>query len=256
MATYQITAPSGEVFEITAPEGATEQQVLEYAQQQFASQASAPQQRSLGQEALRQLGLAGRMGYEAFTGPAKAVLEAGGTAYNLLAPEGAPMVPSFYGAESQMLSSMGVPEPENLVERAVQVGGQAMLGTAGLARVAPNVPTVAAEMGRQIPAAGAAGLTAVPVAEITKEVTGSDTAALLAAVGLGAVSASGTAKTISSLSTGKTKVYTPQQIKQRADQSYRTMDESGISLKPESLNKLSSNIDKALGEARLIKGTT
>jgi hypothetical protein len=256
MATYQITAPSGEVFEITAPEGATEQQVLEYAQQQFASQTPAPQERSLGQEALRQLGLTARAGYEAFTGPAKAVLEAGGTAYNLLAPEGAPRAPSFYGAESQMLSSMGLPEPESMVERAVQTGTQAMLGTAGLARAAPNVPTVAAEMGRQIPASAAAGLVATPTAEVTKEVTGSDAAALLAAVGFGAVSASGTAKTIASISTGKTKVYTPQQIKQRADQSYRTMDESGISLKPESLNKLSSNIDKALGEARLIKGTT
>lgn len=51
MATYQITAPSGEVFEITAPEGATEQQVLEYAQQQFSSQASAPAPQPAAQDA-------------------------------------------------------------------------------------------------------------------------------------------------------------------------------------------------------------
>jgi hypothetical protein len=257
MATYQITAPSGEVFEITAPEGATEQQVLEYAQQQFASQApQQPQERSLGQETLRQLGLTGRMAYEGFTGPAKAVLEAGKTAYNLLTPEDTAKIPSFYGAESQMLSSMGVPAPESMLERGVQVGGQSMLGTAGLARAAPNIPTVAAEMGRQIPAAGAAGLASVPAAEITKEVTGSDAAALLAAVGMGALSASGTAKTIAAVDKGKVQLFTPDQIRQRASQAYQKMDEAGIAVTPASFNKLSANIDKALGDARMIKGTT
>jgi hypothetical protein len=256
MATYQITAPSGEVFEITAPEGATEQQVLEYAQQQFASQTPAPQERSLGQEALRQLGLTARAGYEAFTGPAKAVLEAGGTAYNLLAPEGAPRAPSFYGAESQMLSSMGLPEPESRLERAVQTGTQSMAGAAGLARAAPNIPAVAGELSRQIPAAGAAGLVATPTAEVTKEVTGSDAAALLAAVGMGAISASGTAKAVSSIDKGRTTLYTPDQIKQRAAQSYQKMDEANISLKPESASKLSNNIEKALADARMVKGTT
>lgn len=222
----------------------------------LSQQGGQPQESSLGQEAMRQLGLTGRMAYEGFTGPAKAVLEAGKTAYNLLTPSDAAKIPSFYGAESQMLSSMGVPEPASMLERAVQVGGQSMLGTAGLARAAPNIPTVAAELGRQIPAAGAAGLTSVPAAEITKEVTGSDAAALLAAVGMGALSASGTAKTIAAVDKGKVQLYTPDQIKQRAAQSYRKMDEAGIAITPASFNKLSANIDKALVDARMIKGTT
>jgi len=258
MATYQITAPNGQVFKITAPDDATEQQVLDYAQQQFAQQEQAPepqQERSLSQEALRQLGLTGRMAYEAFTGPAKAVLEAGGTAYNLLAPEGATKVPSFYQAESQALSSLGVPEPETMTERAVQVGGQAMLGTAGLGRAAPNIPALAGEMGKQLPASAAAGLASVPASEITKEFTGSDAAAMLAGIGVGALSGSGTAKALSALETGRIKLYTPQQIKQRAEQSYTKMDEAGISLKKDSLQRLSDNIDKALGDARLIKGS-
>lgn len=37
MPVFEITSPKGERFEITAPEGATEQQVLEYAQSQFQS---------------------------------------------------------------------------------------------------------------------------------------------------------------------------------------------------------------------------
>jgi hypothetical protein len=77
----------------------------------------------------------------------------------------------------------------------------------------------------------------------------------LAAVGMGAISASGTAKAVSSIDKGKTTLYTPQQIKQRADQSYRTMDESGISVKPESASKLSDNIEKALIDDGMIKAT-
>jgi len=38
MPRYEITSPSGQRFEISAPPGATQEQVLEYAQQQFAQQ--------------------------------------------------------------------------------------------------------------------------------------------------------------------------------------------------------------------------
>lgn len=38
MAKYEVTAPSGEKFEITAPDHASEKEVMAYAQQQFASQ--------------------------------------------------------------------------------------------------------------------------------------------------------------------------------------------------------------------------
>jgi hypothetical protein len=37
MPTYEVTAPNGQKFDITAPDGATQEQVLAYAQQQFAS---------------------------------------------------------------------------------------------------------------------------------------------------------------------------------------------------------------------------
>jgi len=42
---YRVTAPDGSKFEITAPEGATEQQALEFARQQFQSQQTPQQQR-------------------------------------------------------------------------------------------------------------------------------------------------------------------------------------------------------------------
>ncbi|WP_332823560.1 hypothetical protein [Stutzerimonas kunmingensis] len=43
MAVYRVTAPDGSEFEITAPDDATEEQVLAYAQQQFAQQQQPPQ---------------------------------------------------------------------------------------------------------------------------------------------------------------------------------------------------------------------
>jgi len=43
MPDYEITSPDGKKFVVTAPDGATQEQVLAYAQQQFASQPAAPQ---------------------------------------------------------------------------------------------------------------------------------------------------------------------------------------------------------------------
>lgn len=264
MKQYKVQAPDGTMITVEGPEGASDDEVITQAQRLWSEQQQAPtmpqqqQQQaepSLGDKMLRQLGLTARMGYEAFTSPAKAVLEAGKTAYNLMAPEGSAKIPSFYGAESQMLSSMGVPEPETMLERGVQVGGQAMLGTAGLARAAPNIPAVAGEMGRQIPAAGAAGLASVPAAEITKEMTGSDVAALLAGVGVGAITASGTAKTIASIESGKTPLFTIDQVRRRAAQAYQRINDTGVTIKPESTSKMVSNIEQGLKDARMVKGT-
>ena len=43
MAKYRVTDPNGQTFEITAPDDATEEQVMSYAQQQFSQQSAGPQ---------------------------------------------------------------------------------------------------------------------------------------------------------------------------------------------------------------------
>lgn len=214
----------------------------------------APQPTSTGSEVLRQLGLTGRALYETFTSPATAVLEAGRGIYNIFAPPTA-QLPSFYTQQSQGLTAIGLPEPQNLTERAVQSGVGAMAGTAGLARLAPNVPALSQELSRQIPASAVAGLTAQPAAEITKEFTGSDVAALLAGVGVGALTAAGTAKTIASIEAGKTPLYTVDQIKQRATQAYQRMDDAGVSIKPISVQGMVQKIRQSLDDARMVEGT-
>ena len=156
------------------------------------------QPRSTGQELMRQVGLTGRAAYEAFTSPATMALEAVRSGVNL----GAQALGSDYrmaspaAAQSQMLTQAGVPVPENAIERAVQSGTQAMASTAGLAKLAPNVPLLAADLIRQVPASAAAGLVAQPTAEVVKEVTGSDTAATIAGILTGTVAAAATGKGI------------------------------------------------------------
>jgi hypothetical protein len=217
--------------------------------------AQTAQPRSTGQELLRQVGLTGRAAYEAFTSPATMVLEAVRSGVNL----GSQALGSEYrmaspaAAQSQMLTQAGVPAPENAIERAVQSGTQAMAGTAGLAKLAPNVPLLAADLIRQVPASAAAGLVAQPTAEVVKEVTGSDTAATIAGILTGTVAAAATGK-------GIDYKYRPRetiaQVKDRAAQSYQAVDDAGITVKADSVKNMFNNITTALDDARMVPGSS
>ena len=72
MPAFEITAPDGKVYQVTAPEGATQEQVLEYAKNNYAAQSQQPettetvspinvpqQQRTTAEQLKRQLGLTG-----------------------------------------------------------------------------------------------------------------------------------------------------------------------------------------------------
>jgi len=214
-----------------------------------------PQGRSMVDELGRQVGLTARAGYEAFTAPATAVLEAGRTAYNLGAEAlGAESrLPSFYTEQQKALTgTVGLPEPETRIERAANLGAQSMASTAAAAKALPSVAAFADDLVRQIPAAGVAGLVSQPVAEIVKDFTGSDLAALIASAGVAAGSAAGTGKAISAAQQAKTPLYTMAQVKQRASRAYNVMDESGVVLKPESTTKMLSDVRQSLADARMI----
>jgi hypothetical protein len=220
---------------------------------QAPAQTTAPQQRSTVDELGRQVGLTARAGYEAFTSPATMVLEAVRGGVNL----GAQALGSDYRmaspaqAQSRMLSQV-LPTPENALERAVQSGTQAMASTAGMAKLAPNVPALASDLVRQIPASAAAGLAAQPTAEVVKEVTGSDTAATIAGILTGTVAAAATGK-------GIDYKYRPREtiakVKERATQSYQAIDNAGITVKADSVKQMFNNIGTALDNARMVPGS-
>lgn len=256
---FDVEMPDGTIIS-DVPDGTTKDQILAkynaLSGKTTAPAAEAPKERSLLQEAGRQVGLTGRAAYEAFTSPATMVLEAIRGGYNLgaeaLGSESRMASPA--AAQSQMLSKV-LPTPENATERAVQAGTQAMASTAGMAKLAPQVPALAADMARQIPTSAAAGLAAQPTAEVVKEVTGSDLAATIAGIGVGTLTAAGAGKALSGLETGKKPIYTMQQVKERATQSYTAMDDAGVTVKPDSVKSMINNIKQGLDEARMVPGT-
>jgi len=155
-----IELPNGVVVQ-DVPEGMTKSQIMAQAirnglatpedfgfKSQPTEQSQPAQQPSMTQELGRQVGLFGRAAYEGLTAPATTVLEGLRSAYNL----GANIVgsesrlPSVAQAQSQMLTKAGLPEPQNMAERAVQTGTQAMMGTGTLAAMAPKVPALAGNL--------------------------------------------------------------------------------------------------------------
>ena len=256
---FDVKMPDGTILR-NVPDGTTQEDILDRYQMSQQPQttptqaAPAPQQRSMGQDIMRQIGLTGRAAYEAFTSPATAVLEGVRGAYNLgaeaLGSESRMASPAQ--AQSRRLTAMGVPEPENATERAVQSGTQAMVSTAGMAKALPNVPALASDLIRQVPSSAAAGLVAQPTAEVVKEITGSDTAATIAGILTGTIAASATGK-------GIDYKYRPRetiaQVKQKAAQSYQAVEDAGITLKPTSVQGMFKEIGTALDDARMVPGT-
>lgn len=267
---FDVKMPDGTLIR-NVPDGTTQEDILERYQlskqpqqpstpevTQPTAPTAAPQQRSMLDELGRQVGLTARAGYEAFTSPATTALEGVRGAYNLgakaLGSESRMASPA--AAQNQMLTNVGLPQPENTTERAVQAGAQAMASTAGMAKLAPQVPAFAADMARQIPSSGFAGLISQPVAEKVKDITGSDLAAMIAGIGVGAAGAAGAGKAISA---GKEMVsptlYTMDQVKKRASDAYTSMDQQGVTIKPDSTRQLITDIRTSLDDARMIPGT-
>lgn len=213
--------------------------------------------RSTGDALGRQLGLTGRAIVEGFTSPATAVLEAGRGVYNiganLLGSES--RMPSFAQAQGQMLTQAGVPEPENRLERAVQAGTQAMTGTAGLAKAVPGVAAFSADLARQIPVSAVAGMVSQPTAEVIKDYTGSDLAATIAAVGAGTLAAGASGRAIGAAMKDNKPVYTMEEVRQRASRAYKSVDDAGIAVKPQSALSMVGNIRKSLDDANMIPGS-
>jgi len=213
--------------------------------------------RSTGEALGRQLGLTGRAVIESFTSPATAVLEAGRGVYNiganLLGSES--RIPSFAQAQSQTLTQAGFPEPENRLERAVQAGTQAMTGTAGLAKLAPTVPALAADMARQIPVSAIAGMVSQPTAEVIKDYTGSDLAATIAAIGAGTLAAGASGRAIGAAMKENKPVFTMDEVRQRASRAYKSVDDAGIAVKPQSALSMVGDIRKSLDDANMIPGS-
>lgn len=151
MPDFIVTAPTGQKFKVSAPDGASQDQALAYAQQQFAQQQPAePQapQPSMLEQAGRQVGLAGRSVVNAVAGIPAMAADAGVAAVNLghnLMHGETPTLADFnpfaksggthqeYELPSQSfnkaLTSAGVPEPKTFSEKIANFVETAVAGS-------------------------------------------------------------------------------------------------------------------------------
>lgn len=263
MGTYVVTAPDGKEYEITAPEGATQAEILAYAKQNYTSATATPsavaEPRSVGRELARQAGLAGRAVYEGFTAPATMALEGVKGAYNLGARAigSESRMPSVAAAQSQMLTNIGLPEPASPVERAAQSAMQGMVGAGALGmlpRVVAGMETapLTQDLARQIPTAAAAAGAAQPTAEKVKELTGSDLAATLAGIGVGVIAGQGAAKISGKLAADTQPIVTMDEVRQRAGRAYTRVEDMGITLNDQGANSLLTRINTNLTNAQFL----
>lgn len=169
MATYEVTAPDGRVFEVDAPEGATQQQIIEYAQQNFANAAPQKPKSDPVVDAAGQLVRGVNRGLNAVAALPGALV--GGAVSMAGFPETGKAM-QFDNAASRFMTSPDV-QPQTELGRYADATGQA-LGASALpsgalignaSRLAAMTPTtalggVAQDIGRRVAAAPGAAVAA------------------------------------------------------------------------------------------------
>lgn len=246
MATYIVTAPDGKEYEVTAPEGATQEQVLAYVQQNYA-QAGQPQQRSLGQDIARQVGLTARAGITGLTAVPAMMADPIAAVANQLAGRKVMDLPS-QGIQN-LMTAVGLPQPEGSLERAVQTGASAMAGIpaqAVLSGTSAALSPLRQNIGAQAVSAGAGGAAAQKASEVVQEATENPFAAVIAGLAAGTVAGGLSAKAASAATAKREPLVTLDEIKRRAQQSYAKMEEQNVFIKPKSVLDTLNNVENQL----------
>jgi len=251
MAIFVVTAPNGKEYEINAPEGATQDQVLEYAKQNYQNlpETQVQPSSSVTEQIGRQVGLTGRAAIQGMSAPVNVAADFLSGAYNVGA--------NLLGSESRMpylsqeqaagLTQVGFPEPKGGLEKTVQAGTQAMASV-------PAIPaaSLTKNLVQQIPAAAASGVVAEPTAEAVKALTGSDLAATIASLGVSAVVGQTAGKTAAAFTDAKIAPVTMQDIQQRASRAYTQVGNLGIELKPQTAISIVDDIKSNLNKERFL----
>jgi len=209
--------------------------------------AEAPKEQGLGDLLRRQLGLAGRAVVSGVSSPSNIVTDflsgAANVAANIVGSE--KRVPYLSKEQSKGMTQLGVPEPETGAERAAQVGMQALTSAGGMAATAPK-SIFGADLARQLPAATVAPMAAQPVAEITKEITGSDLAATIAALGVSGAVGKYTGDVAGRIAAGKQPTTTMADVQQKASRAYTKVSDQGIEISGQNATSLVDKIKTRL----------
>ena len=209
--------------------------------------AEAPKEQGLGDLLRRQLGLATRAVVTGVSSPSNIVTDflsgAANVGLNIIGSE--KRVPYLSKEQSKGLTQLGAPEPETGAERAAQVGMQALTSAGGMAAIAPK-SIFGADLARQLPAATVAPMAAQPVAEITKEITGSDLAATIAALGVSGAVGKYTGDVAGRIAAGKQPTTTMADVQQKASRAYTKVSDQGIEISGQNATSLVDKIKTRL----------
>lgn len=212
-----------------------------------------PKEQGLGDILKRQLGLATRAVVTGASAPANIVTDFLSGAFNV----GANIVgsekraPYLSKEQSKGLTQLGVPEPETGAEKAAQAGMQGLVSAGGMAATAPKT-IFGADLVRQLPAATVAPMVAQPVAETTKEITGSDLAATIAALGVSGAVGKTTGDIAGRIASGKQPTATMADVQQKASRAYTKVSDQGIELSGQNATSLVDKIKTRLDAADYI----
>lgn len=247
MTKFVVTGPDGKEYEVDAPEGASEQQILDYVKANFAGQqqvtTSQQQPQTVGSALARAPGLAARAVITGLSAPVTTVADFISGAYNLGAGlmGSESRVPYLSEDQQRGLTQLGLPAPATGAERAAQAGMQGLTAGAAAARAFPTI--FGGDLVRQLPASATAPTVAQPVAEKTQQLTGSDLAALVAAVGVSGAVGQSAGSIAGRIATGKQPVPpTMQQVQTSAQRNYQKVADLGIKLNTTSANELVDKI--------------
>lgn len=172
MPTFEITSPDGQRFQVTAPDGASQEEILKYAQ---SNMPVAKQAGSALNDIPRQLGLTARYGLEGLANTAQIVTEPmryltdkltpdrTGTLSGLVTGEKTPPKSTPLGVQATKFADfIGLPSPQGSNERVVADATRLVAGSAGMAGGAKALAELPGMAGR-----AASFLAANPLQQLT-----------------------------------------------------------------------------------------
>lgn len=259
MTTYSISAPDGQTYKIDGPEGASQEQVQQEVMRQFPQAGTAPTAPTAASAPAtptqsapsttdwlgRQLGLTARAGLTGITAvPAMMADFLGGAAGLAIGKTLKPTSQSF----QELMTRIGLPEPQGGLERAVQAGAGSMAGTGVQAAASQGIKALSAlsaNMPQQVAASAAGGVAGQAAADVATDVTGNPLAGIAAGLAAGVLGGSAGSKAATRAQIPKSTV-TIDDIKNRAAESYKAVADLGVAIKPSSVLSMLDNAENSL----------
>lgn len=257
MTTYTIPAPDGKTYSIEGPAGASQEQVQQEVMRQFPQAGTAPTAASsptppepsappIDNQLGRQLGLTARAGLTGITAvPAMMADFLVGAVGLATGQHRKPTSQSF----QELMTRIGLPEPQGGLERAVQSGAGAMVGTgvqAAAAQGTKALSALSANLPQQVAASAGGGVVGQAAADVATDITGNPLAGVGAGLVAGVLGGAAASKAAARAGQVPKSTVTIDDIKAQASKSYKAVEETGVAIKPKSVLDMLNNAEGEL----------